>query len=76
MEHQTPPAVVLAVPGCDGLVLNVYGKVKAANLQEQMQQAYYIELDGQRVARAELLDREKAAIRSLLKAEYPEHLTF
>lgn len=73
-SKESVPCAVLEVPGCEGLSIKVYGLVKAANLQQKMEQAYYVELNGQKVVRAELLDREKRAINDLLKATYPEHV--
>lgn len=67
------PRVVLDVPGCDGLTVCVYGEVHAKTLKEELKQGYFVALDGQHVVRAELLDKEKSAIRALLKERFPEH---
>lgn len=67
------PRQVLDVPGCEGLTVTVYGLVKASTMQEELEQGYFVALDGQHVVRAELLDKEKSAIRALLKEKFPQH---
>ncbi|MBC8737066.1 hypothetical protein F6X40_09620 [Paraburkholderia sp. UCT31] len=67
------PRQIVDVPGHAGLRIHVIGVVEAANPAQEMEQAYFVELNGNHVARAELLEAEKAAVRALLVAQFPQH---
>lgn len=69
------PRVETPIPGFDNLSICVYGQPTARNAQERMEQGFYVTLDGQKVARAELLDVEKTAIKEFVAKNYPEHAT-
>lgn len=67
------PRVILPVPGHDNLTVCVYGVARAGGLREQMEQAFFVALDGKPTARAELDAPQKEAVFQLLSAKYPEH---
>lgn len=67
------PRVTVGVPGFPNLTVTVYGKLDAQTDAEKLEQGYFVELDGQPTARAELLDAEKAAVRDFMREKYPQH---
>lgn len=69
----TVPRQTITVPGFPNLTITVYGKTDATTLPDRMEQGYFVELDGQPTARAELLDREKAAVRAVMEERFPQH---
>jgi hypothetical protein len=73
MTTSNIPKVDLPVPGFEGLTVCVYGEAKARSLSEEMKQGYTVMKEGQAVARSELPEEQKAAVRALLLEKFPEH---
>lgn len=71
-----PPHIrrkMVPVPGFPRLSVCVYGEVNATSLARQMEQGYFVECDGDRLIRAEMLDAEKQAVQQLLLSDFPQH---
>lgn len=67
------PSQELAVPGFPSLCLKVFGKENARGLEESMAQGFTIYKAKVPTARAELPGDERAAVESLIRAQFPEH---
>ena len=55
------------------LSIVVYGVKHAANFSQKMEQAYYVRVDGWKIARCLLLADERQLVWNYLNANWPEH---